>query len=180
MGFGETCTTLLKGDSRTAMCSSFCSLSFAKHHCTRCKCRSCDFCPLAAPPPPAAPSPPSHVEYQVPSTANATVDGATMVVSAVESATSAAVAATNATATLEDETVASDNLLVTDATNADARTEGLAPELVATSEAVNVSTATPRRGSTSHEVTWPWTWLSSDKNETVTAEEVGGADGIGA
>ena len=87
-------------------------------------------------------------------------------------------------ATLEDETAASDNLLVTDATNADARTEGLAPELVATSEAVNVSTATPRRGSTSHEVTWPWTkswtFLSSDKNETVTAEEitVGGADGI--
>ena len=97
---------------------------------------------------------------------------------------SAAVAATNATTNLEDEiedkTAASDNLLVTDATNADARTEGLAPELVATSEAVNVSTATPRRGSTSHEVTWPWTWLSSDKNETVTAEEVGGADGIGA
>ena len=60
---------------------------------------------------------------------------------------SAAVAATNATANLDDEI--EDNLLVTDATKETHRAEGLSPELVATSEAVNVSTATPQRGSIS-------------------------------
>ena len=39
-----------------AQCLDFCRGQYARAHCQRCKCRSCDFCPR--PPPPAASPPP--------------------------------------------------------------------------------------------------------------------------
>ena len=68
---GELCETTLKGDSKKAMCSSFCTAKYAKPHCQRCKCRSCDFCPLPdPPPPPPAASPPPEQLSVPPSTSS--------------------------------------------------------------------------------------------------------------
>ena len=109
---------------------------------------------------------------QQPPTANATVDGATTAFSTVESAMSAAVAATIATANLDDEI--EDNLLVTDATKETHCAEGLSPELVATSEAVNVSTAAPQRRSISI-ATWMW---ETHRSEGLSPELVATSEAV--
>jgi len=42
---GESCSSEHKGDSKVASCETVCNSKYAKGHCTRCKCRACDFCP---------------------------------------------------------------------------------------------------------------------------------------
>lgn len=51
---GSACTSEHKGDSKVSSCESICNPKFAKGHCSRCKCRACDFCPKAEADPAAA------------------------------------------------------------------------------------------------------------------------------
>jgi len=46
---GMECQSTYKGDSPTTNCMGFCQARYTRAHCSRCKCRSCDFCwPTAA------------------------------------------------------------------------------------------------------------------------------------
>jgi hypothetical protein len=53
---GSACASEHKGDSKVSSCESICNPKFAKGHCSRCKCRACDFCPIVQAEP-AAPVP---------------------------------------------------------------------------------------------------------------------------
>ena len=45
---GIECQSTFKGDSPTTNCMGFCQARYARAHCSRCKCRSCEFCWPAA------------------------------------------------------------------------------------------------------------------------------------
>jgi hypothetical protein len=48
---GAPCEPAFKADATKSSCESFCVAKFFRAHCSRCKCRGCDFCP---PPPTSA------------------------------------------------------------------------------------------------------------------------------